>query len=122
VQRLVERGKGIDAGEIVGQVGDIVSPTSDDRVCVDSSQAVPEDATYRSFTPSLAEIGGELLVQSLRDMQSGQVSSYMRYQYRCSLTGCRISLEYKMKALVRAHQKSRKRRLIFAGLSKVQSS
>ncbi|KAI9637361.1 methionyl-tRNA formyltransferase, partial [Dioszegia hungarica] len=58
VQRLVERGKGIDSGEIVG---------------VRDGIPVPDDATYHSLLPSLAEVGGKVLVDVLRSMQKGEI-------------------------------------------------
>lgn len=36
-------------------------------------QAVPVDATYNTLLPTLADIGGELLVEVLRKMQDGDV-------------------------------------------------
>ncbi|WWC63255.1 methionyl-tRNA formyltransferase [Kwoniella dejecticola CBS 10117] len=56
VQRLVKYSEGVDAGDIVGSVGDI---------------AVPADATYNTFLPHLAEVGGDLLVKVLRELREG---------------------------------------------------
>ncbi|ORY35620.1 formyl transferase [Naematelia encephala] len=57
VQRLVDRQRGIDGGELLG---------------VTSGIEVPEDATYRSMLPPLAEEGGSLLVRVLRDIMEGK--------------------------------------------------
>ncbi|OCF37890.1 methionyl-tRNA formyltransferase [Kwoniella heveanensis BCC8398] len=56
VQRLVRYGLGVDAGDIVGAVRDI---------------PVPGDATYNTFLPHLAEVGGDLLVDVLRTLKNG---------------------------------------------------
>nr|XP_019044638.1 methionyl-tRNA formyltransferase [Kwoniella bestiolae CBS 10118]OCF23568.1 methionyl-tRNA formyltransferase [Kwoniella bestiolae CBS 10118] len=56
VQRLVKFSQGVDAGDIAGSV---------------SAIEVPHDATYATFLPHLAEIGGKLLVDLLRRLQNG---------------------------------------------------
>ncbi|WVQ99959.1 methionyl-tRNA formyltransferase [Kwoniella sp. CBS 9459] len=59
VQRLVRYGLGVDAGDIAGAVRGI---------------PVPNDATYNSFLPHLAEEGGELLVDVLRRLKDGKAA------------------------------------------------
>ncbi|TYJ51664.1 hypothetical protein B9479_007752 [Cryptococcus floricola] len=59
VQGLVGYGRGVDAGDIVGRVDGV---------------PVPEDATYKSLLPHLALIGGDLLVDVLRQLQAGTAS------------------------------------------------
>ncbi|KAL7423494.1 Methionyl-tRNA formyltransferase [Cryptotrichosporon argae] len=58
VQTLVERQRGVDAGEILGAVGGV--------------PIKPED-TYATLLPRLAGIGGALLVDILRRMRAGTV-------------------------------------------------
>ncbi|WWD19007.1 methionyl-tRNA formyltransferase [Kwoniella shandongensis] len=56
VQRLERFGKGIDSGDIVGRVDNVVVPTA---------------ATYDTLLPHLANLGGELLVDVLRRLKDG---------------------------------------------------
>lgn len=60
VQRLVEKSEGIDAGDIVGQVGDV---------------AVPNDASFPTLMPVLADISGRLLVDVLRGIMAGTITA-----------------------------------------------
>ena len=76
VQRLVERGRGIDGGDIVGAVNNIVSlppgslpPQGPDM----RTQEVPPGSTYRTLLDKVSPIGGDLLVDVLRRIQSGKV-------------------------------------------------
>ncbi|EPQ52095.1 Formyltransferase [Gloeophyllum trabeum ATCC 11539] len=55
VIEMMEKSKGIDAGEIWGR----------------REMSVPEDATFSSLRDTLARQGGDLLVSVLRDMLSG---------------------------------------------------
>ncbi|OCF57309.1 methionyl-tRNA formyltransferase [Kwoniella mangroviensis CBS 10435] len=59
VQRLVKYSRGVDAGGIIGSIKDI---------------SVPSDATYTTFLPLLAEIGGSLLVDVLRKLKDGNAT------------------------------------------------
>ncbi|RXK40239.1 hypothetical protein M231_02513 [Tremella mesenterica] len=61
LQRLVERGKGIDAGDILG----ITSP---ENVC--------DSDTYSTLLPRLAIKGADLLVETLRKVQDGKAESF----------------------------------------------
>ncbi|WVQ74746.1 methionyl-tRNA formyltransferase [Cryptococcus sp. DSM 104548] len=56
VQTLVRYGLGVDAGDIVGRVYGVT---------------VPEKATYQSLLPHLALMGGDLLVDVLRQLRTG---------------------------------------------------
>ncbi|ODN79025.1 hypothetical protein L202_04530 [Cryptococcus amylolentus CBS 6039] len=56
VQGLVEYSRGVDAGDIVGRVYGV---------------PVPKNATYNSLLPHLALIGGDLLVDVLRQLKAG---------------------------------------------------
>ncbi|WWC71604.1 methionyl-tRNA formyltransferase [Kwoniella pini CBS 10737] len=60
VQKLVKYSKGVDAGEILGSIGNI---------------PVPKDATYNSFLPQLSNVGGDLLVDVLRQLRDGTAKS-----------------------------------------------
>ncbi|WVR07483.1 hypothetical protein IAU60_004525 [Kwoniella sp. DSM 27419] len=59
VQRLVKYSLGVDAGDLVG---------------VTSGIPVPPDATYDTLLPHLAEIGGNLLVDVLRQLKQGSAT------------------------------------------------
>ncbi|WVQ68113.1 methionyl-tRNA formyltransferase [Kwoniella botswanensis] len=59
VQRLVKYSRGVDAGDIVGSIKDI---------------RVPNDATYTTFLPYLAEMGGSVLVDVLRKLRDGNAT------------------------------------------------
>ncbi|OXG16916.1 methionyl-tRNA formyltransferase [Cryptococcus neoformans Tu401-1] len=60
VQTLVRYALGVDAGDILGRVEGI---------------KVPRETRYEIFLPSLAEAGGKLLVDVLRKIQNGTVTT-----------------------------------------------
>lgn len=94
MQRLVEKGKGIDGGDIVGVARDIVSSSC---ACLFEARAdivkpIAESATYGSLLSEVSDIGADLLVDVLRKIQAGTVgSSRARATNRADVSGRRRS-------------------------------